>query len=91
MVPTPPTPSFKNTPSLRNQFTGPPETFFPIPKILPVRFTPGPRPTHSANSYFYYACVPFKEPEFYPNPEIIKTMMKYNKGFGGVKVENENE
>ena len=28
---------------------------------------------------------------FYPNPEIIKTMMKFNKGFGAVKVENENE
>jgi len=27
----------------------------------------------------------------YHNPEIIKTMMKYNKGFGVVKVENENE
>ena len=38
-----------------------------------------------------YENVPFKEPEFYPNPEIIKTMMKYNKGFGAPKVMNENE
>lgn len=38
-----------------------------------------------------YKKVPFVRPSLHINPLIIKTMMKYNKGFGVVKVENENE
>ena len=38
-----------------------------------------------------YKNVPYIRPSLHINPEIIKTLMKYNKGFGGPKVNNENE